>query len=142
MFVCSEGVRRILATLQVVSALRVLQAHLCKWETERMFFAPKEYDLTLKPKPIRRLSYRRQKRNNSSHSVQLLCLFTFSGSGSKPTPSKLAKDRPCKGNSCLSLCPVSGTSSPNFCPLYFQVALMPGGQNPRDAKADTGGCGG
>ena len=42
----------------------------------------------------------------------------------------------------VPLCPVTGTSLPNFSLLYFQVALMPGGQNRRDVKTDTGGCGG
>ena len=42
----------------------------------------------------------------------------------------------------VPLCPVTGTSSPNFSLLYFQVALMPGGQNQRDVKTDPGGYGG
>lgn len=41
---------------QVVSALLVLHAHLCRWEKEHMLFARKEYDLPLEPKPIQRLS--------------------------------------------------------------------------------------
>ena len=85
-----------------------------------MFFAPKEYDLTLKPKPIRRLSYRRQKRNNSSHSVQP----HFQDLAAYPHRQNWQNTDLARETAAFPapLCPVAGTSSPNFSPLYFQVA--------------------